>query len=207
MSGLFGVVHHQNPSTVSTVDSVNPARERLQTPFGDEGKTSVVSGKVSEPAGVKLSKTSRRSPAQMFHSFRNQPIDDFGPEINYDSREEICYVVSAHEAALFHCKVYILAACYMVRGLRKLALQKLHETLKVIQNQESRSVILEVHIEMMGQIYSKDVNKAAPTGSALRQMIAWFAACHMEFLQADLSFNELLERTPELGADLVAKRI
>lgn len=93
---------------------------------------------------------------------------------------------------LAHARVFIFADCYGVMQLEQLSLHKLHQTLSLFNMYED---IIGDIIELVCFAYEQD------TPESLRELVAHFAACHMEKLWMHPDFQDLY--AGELAKDMV----
>ena len=111
----------------------------------------------SEPQrrmGVTLSGKPRRSPGQLRSDFWRHALAMF----DLEDSDDIILLPQRKSyykgESIFHCKVYIFAERYLVKGLRQRSLRQLRTSLRILKTNMILPVIMRDIIEIMGYIYS-----------------------------------------------------
>ena len=164
--------------------------------------SSLKTGKQLKGNKVQLSGQMRKASNQLWTDFLQYPKSNFDFEIETDYAIQPKQNARRERDSLFHCNVHVFAERYLIKELRKLSLQKLHFSLIALHIKMIWTEVVQILVEVMACIYSQNVSTAAPKGSALRETVALYTACHMDFLREEPDFCDLLENTPKLGVDL-----
>lgn len=123
------------------------------------------------------------------------------PSIKPRKNREYCEDYT--EVFLCHARLYVFAEKYDIFPLRKLCLNKLHETLCVFTLYKERVGDI---VTLMRYIYANTVQRL-PSDDPLRSLVIHYAACVVEKLVSRSEFRALLEEPGELASDLVVKMI
>lgn len=125
------------------------------------------------------------------------PEPSFNPRKNRESCEDYT------EVFLCHARLYVFAEKYDIVPLRKLSVNRLHQTLCVFTLYKERVGDI---VALMRYSYAHTVHRSQP-GDPLRSLLIHYAACVVEDLVPSSDFKGLLKEPGELASDLVAKMI
>lgn len=125
------------------------------------------------------------------------PNRSFNPRKNRESCEDYTKVF------LCHARLYAFAEKYDIAPLRKLSVNKLHQTLSVFTLYKERVGDI---VALMRYSYENTVHRSQPD-DPLRSLLIHYATCCVADLVPNSDFKELLEEPGELASDLVVKMI
>lgn len=125
------------------------------------------------------------------------PKPSFRPRKNRESCEDYTDVF------LCHARLYTFAEKYDIAPLKKLAVNRLHQTLSVFNLYKERVGDI---VALMRYSYANTVHRS-PSDDPLRSLLIHYAACVVENLVPSSEFKALLEEPGELASDLVVKII
>ena len=125
------------------------------------------------------------------------PKPSFNPRKNRESCEDYT------EVFLSHARLYVFAEKYDIAPLRKLSVNRLHQTLSVFTLYKER--VGDV-VALMRYSYANTVHRSRPDDS-LRSLLIHYATCVVADLVPNSDFKALLEEPGELASDLVVKMI
>ena len=121
----------------------------------------------------------------------------FHPRKNLKSCEDYTDVF------LCHARLYVFAEKYDIGPLRKISLNKLHQTLCVFTLYKVRVGDI---VTLLQYSYANTAHRS-PTDDPLRSLVILYAACVVEDLVPSSDFKALLEEPGELASDLVLNMI
>lgn len=128
---------------------------------------------------------------------RNAPRPSFHPRSNCESCEDYT------EVFLCHARLYVFAEKYDIAPLKKLSVNRLHQTLSVFTLYKERVGDI---VALMEYSYANTVHRSS-FDDPLRSLVIHYAACVVENLVPSSKFKALLEEPGELASDLVVKMI
>lgn len=127
----------------------------------------------------------------------NAPRPSFHPRQNCESCEDYTGVF------LCHARLYVFAEKYDIAPLKKLSVNRLHQTLSVFTLYKERVGDI---VALMRYSYANTVHRSS-SDDPLRSLVIHYAACVVENLVPSSDFKALLEEPGELARDLVVKMI
>lgn len=156
------------------------------------------SKKFSEPTGF-ADESRKEKLWRLFEETRTStvPKPAFKPRKNRESCEDYTDVF------LCHARLYTFAEKYDIAPLKKLAVNRLHQTLSVFNLYKERVGDI---VALMRYSYANTIHRS-PSDDPLRSLLIHYAACVVENLVPSSEFRALLEEPGELASDLVVKII
>lgn len=178
-----------------------PETEHDLDQFDDQEKERAMDGswdawtKPKKEAKDKMGKSAKKKGVRKY--FWNAPRPSFHPRTNCESCEDYT------EVFLCHARLYVFAEKYDIAPLKKLSVNRLHQTLSVFTLYKERVGDI---VDLMQYSYANTVHRSS-FDDPLRSLVIHYAASVVENLVQSSRFKALLEEPGELASDLVVKMI
>lgn len=182
-----------------------PETEHDLDQFDDQEKERAMDGswdawtKPKKEAKDKMGKSAKKKGVRKYFETKswNAPRPSFHPRTNCESCEDYT------EVFLCHARLYVFAEKYDIAPLKKLSVNRLHQTLSVFNLYKERVGDI---VDLMQYSYANTVHRSS-FDDPLRSLVIHYAASVVENLVQSSRFKALLEEPGELASDLVVKMI